>query len=330
MRILYFIGNGLDVSLGMKTRYPDFYEYYCSLDENMQDRDVIRLRNSIEQGKEDWKDLEYQLGQYTKDVSNAEALERICLNLNDELRNYLLKEQDKVQSEDFDRNRCIDQMVHPEQFLLSMDQDEVYRSLPDPSTRSISFITLNYTDTLEKILFNGKNGISDKGRDETGRSWSIVNLFHAHGTLEGTPLIGVDNPSQIANTELAAIEDVREILVKTEANASIKSGVDRRCKELIGRADLIILFGVSLGETDETWWREIGKRIKTSNAVVIIFHYDPKMNLTHHDFLMGRFEREVRESFIKRSECGGKEKERRNQIYVVLNKPLFGGVKKTG
>ena len=84
MRILYFIGNGLDVSLGMKTRYPDFYEYYCSLDENMQDRDVIRLRNSIEQGKEDWKDLEYQLGQYTKDVSNAEALERICLNLNDE------------------------------------------------------------------------------------------------------------------------------------------------------------------------------------------------------------------------------------------------------
>ena len=53
MRILYFIGNGLDVSLGMKTRYPDFYEYYCSLDENMQDRDVIRLRNSIEQGKEE-------------------------------------------------------------------------------------------------------------------------------------------------------------------------------------------------------------------------------------------------------------------------------------
>ena len=53
MRILYFIGNGLDVSLGMKTRYPDFYDYYCSLDENMQDRDVIRLRNSIEQGKEE-------------------------------------------------------------------------------------------------------------------------------------------------------------------------------------------------------------------------------------------------------------------------------------
>ncbi len=53
MRILYFIGNALDVSLGMKTRYPDFYEYYCSLDENMQDRDVIRLRNSIEQGKEE-------------------------------------------------------------------------------------------------------------------------------------------------------------------------------------------------------------------------------------------------------------------------------------
>ncbi|MBK7465948.1 MAG: hypothetical protein IPJ43_03540 [Saprospiraceae bacterium] len=28
MEILYIIGNGFDINLGMKTRYSDFYTYY--------------------------------------------------------------------------------------------------------------------------------------------------------------------------------------------------------------------------------------------------------------------------------------------------------------
>ena len=34
MHIPCFIGNGLDVALGLKTRYPFFYDYYCGLEEN--------------------------------------------------------------------------------------------------------------------------------------------------------------------------------------------------------------------------------------------------------------------------------------------------------
>ena len=57
MNILYLIGNGFDLSLGMKTRYEDFYEYYCKLVETEQNADVIALKKTIKEGKEDWKDL---------------------------------------------------------------------------------------------------------------------------------------------------------------------------------------------------------------------------------------------------------------------------------
>lgn len=84
-------------------------------------------------------------------------MEEICLNLNDSLREYLLKEQAKVSSEDFDRKRCIDRLSHPEDFLLNDDKNFIY-SLPNASNRYIDIITLNYRVTLEKVLFNDKNG----------------------------------------------------------------------------------------------------------------------------------------------------------------------------
>ena len=328
MRILYFIGNGLDVALGLKTRYPDFYDYYCSLEESERNEDVIKLRKEISKNKEDWKDLECQLGKYTEKVSNSEDMEKICLDLNDSLRVYLLKEQAKVSSEDFNRRRCIDRLSHPEDFLLN-DDKVVFNGSLNASNRYIDIITLNYTDTLEKVFFNGKNGISDSGNDSVGRRWEIGRIYHVHGTLSGSPLVGVDNISQIANKGFAENEDIREIMIKPEANSATKSGVDRRCRDLIGQADVLVLFGVSLGETDLTWWKAIGRHLKSSGAMVIIFYHDLEMNLTHHEYLIARNERKVRADFVRKSDCGESEKEWRKRILVTFNQAFMDGVRKT-
>lgn len=60
MNIVYIMGNGFDVSLGMKTRYPDFYDDYCKRSVRNQNADVVKLKQTIEEGREDWKDLEIQ------------------------------------------------------------------------------------------------------------------------------------------------------------------------------------------------------------------------------------------------------------------------------
>ena len=328
MNLLYIIGNGLDIGLGLKTRYQDFYKYYCNLADGQRNEDVIKLRDSIAKGKEDWKDLEYQLGQYTVNVTNAESMERICLDLSDSLREYLLTEQERVKAEDFDRNCFIGHLIHPEMFLLPTDSEILYNGLPDTVNRSIGIITLNYTDTLEKILLLGKKGIAVSGVDPTGIRWDLDRLLHIHGTLSGSPLIGVDNVTQIANKELAANEDIRELLLKPNANVAIKSGIDNRCRDLIRSANLIVLFGVSLGETDLIWWREVGTRVKKGARAVILQH-DAGLGIDHHENLIARHERRVRSDFVKKASLEGAEKDWRNGIFVTFNRTFLSGVIKS-
>lgn len=327
MNIVYVIGNGLDVSLGMKTRYSDFYDDYCKSRKENQNEDVIKLKQTIEQGKEDWKDLELQLGKYTSQVSDSAIMQKICLDLDDALRVYLLKEQDKASTQEFDRDLTIEYLTKPEYFLLPDDQTTVYQGF-DASSRNIRIITLNYTDSLEKALSNGASGVSDKGLDKSGHNWRIGEILHLHGTLSGTPLVGVDNVSQIENEKLASDPDLLDILVKPIANDAMKSGIVKTCRRVIEQADVIVLFGVSMGETDQTWWKEIGKQTVSRGTRIIIFSYKPELDITHHANLIARQERLIRKRFLDIAGCSGEEKTFRNRIYIGVNSSIFKGIRK--
>ena len=62
MNILFLIGNGFDLNLGMKTNYNDFYKYYAS---KQSSSDLIqKLKKEIDGNIENWSDLELALGKY--------------------------------------------------------------------------------------------------------------------------------------------------------------------------------------------------------------------------------------------------------------------------
>ena len=46
MKILYIIGNGLDIAHHMKTSYQDFFTYYLALPST--DRDILAMKNDID------------------------------------------------------------------------------------------------------------------------------------------------------------------------------------------------------------------------------------------------------------------------------------------
>ncbi|QZT37063.1 bacteriophage abortive infection AbiH family protein [Halosquirtibacter xylanolyticus] len=46
MNILYILGNGFDLQLGLKTSYNDFYNYYTKLKDNPSE-EITKLRSSI-------------------------------------------------------------------------------------------------------------------------------------------------------------------------------------------------------------------------------------------------------------------------------------------
>lgn len=59
MKITFFIGNGYDINLGLKTSYPDFLNWYIKQPSKCSEVEVFKnlIRNNIKY----WSDLEKHL-----------------------------------------------------------------------------------------------------------------------------------------------------------------------------------------------------------------------------------------------------------------------------
>ena len=49
MNIVYLIGNGFDINIGLKTRYKDFYDYYLALDSSGDNEHVKKLKEHLKE-----------------------------------------------------------------------------------------------------------------------------------------------------------------------------------------------------------------------------------------------------------------------------------------
>lgn len=89
MNILFIIGNGFDLNLGLKTGYQDFYEYYIK---QKSSSDVVkRLKEHLEKERfKIWSDMELGMGAYTAYVNSVVEFEEVCHDLSLSLRQYLI------------------------------------------------------------------------------------------------------------------------------------------------------------------------------------------------------------------------------------------------
>lgn len=329
MNILYLIGNGLDVALGMKTKYSQFYDYYCNLPEDKKNTKVCALKDEIETNRENWADLELAFGRYTVQLSDQEDFESVYYNLSDELVKYLRKQEEALAIAELDPHAFLTDLSSPDSRLAPPDQRQIPVSSPSEVDR-ISIISFNYTRTIERIL-ELENNPSLGGKMRGGSSWKFDKIYHVHGTLDDTILLGLNDAKQIENKEFANNQDIKDILVKPQSNAVIKSDVDRHCRELISNAKIIVLFGLSIGETDQMWWREIGKHISIArDRKVIIYHFDPNLSVgPNRAQRKGAIERKVRSRFLKMAGLDIPEDQMHDQIFVGVNTDMFGKVKLT-
>lgn len=59
--VTFIIGNGLDLSLGLRTTYKDFYKYVIA----KKPKTNNRIYAAINDDPESWGDFEARLGEYT-------------------------------------------------------------------------------------------------------------------------------------------------------------------------------------------------------------------------------------------------------------------------
>jgi hypothetical protein len=105
MNLLFFIGNGFDLNIGLKTRFKDVLSFYIK--ETSDDPVIKSFKESINQNIEDWSKFEERIGRYSDDMQKKETpietFQDFCkcnLNFKRYLKDYLKKEEKKVKYED--------------------------------------------------------------------------------------------------------------------------------------------------------------------------------------------------------------------------------------
>ena len=140
-----------------------------------------------------------------------------------------------------------------------------------------SFIDFNYTGTLDACfnLLRSNSGYLGK-RTLGGSSYqnSVGQLIHVHGTTTSNMVLGVNDESQIEGIDLFQGYGPEYIsqLIKVRTNEMNEENSDSKAASLIQSADLIYIYGMSLGETDKLWWDRILVRMLQNTNVRVIIH----------------------------------------------------------
>lgn len=278
MRFLYLIGNGFDLAQGIKTRYSDFYgEKVKGLPAD--DSIIGKLQKSITEKTETWADMEKGLGEFTAEMGGIEDLDATYVFLRTNLRDYLKDEQDRLKASAKDLFDSRMRLLQPGRGLPPETSDSInnhiaYYTKTNKSI-DIDIISFNYTDVVERAF--GYDGTEIKlGKTSSDIVAKVGHIYKVHGDLDHM-VMGVADESQIANKGLAGSLDATELLLKPKHIAAFRNYVWQRCYECISRADIIVLYGLSIGETDNNWWAKIVEKVNSDgNVRVIVYgHNDP-------------------------------------------------------
>lgn len=322
MNVLYILGNGFDKAQGMKTSYPEFYEYLKTIDPNTESELLKRLKSEITEHTELWSDMEVALGQFTDTIVSMEEFENLYYELTDHLQDHLNKEDEGfVPSSDL-KIKFQEDFLTLSKYLGDIDKPRFNKFSKSLSqNKEVYAMTFNYTNTLEKLLSMGKskNKIFDSSR-------KLNEIIHIHGTLNDTIILGVDNIEQIANEKFRTDDDFKDFMIKLQSNQCMKYTRHLRCADLIASAECIVLHGISLGDTDAHWWKLIGKQLINRENLIIIQHlYAPDAIKPTKKHLIGRVERQHQNLLLQkmRIEDSKITEEIKNRLFFTVNAPIF-------
>lgn len=287
MQIVLFVGNGVDLALKLKTGYDDFLDAW--LRETTGEELCVKSKSVLFDvkrnllfgrldGKKLWSDLESALGALPYDkfrcvAGNQKLIATAVVNsvslLQSELKNYLGDQQNRffvpVKLQGVTRRIFITALIRSALTALSRVSDII---LPD--TIDLDIVSLNYTDSIDKII--GTQAVQEAITiDGKSIGVNIHSVIYAHGKL-GTDYMGfgIDNMNQLTGCKVdnTQFEQCKQLCKRTfVSNAEI-----RRAESCIGRADLLMTYGVSWGETDLSWWRIIFEFLKDQRLLCVCPH----------------------------------------------------------
>ena len=311
-KIMVFIGNGFDIAVlkkygkGITTSYDSFYSFfkykYPDRNNNLL---VEQMAKAKAESKENWSDFEAildeklyslsgnskeQIDKLNEDLSEIQQAFSRFLNdvIDDDIINNISKANDIIVE---NNKNCAIRLLEGS-FLMDLSKEQYeamgfHNNFDNNESLKYTFINFNYTSLLDNYLYLKKE-IFDPTPYSTSNNNIVLNLnpnrygkhrgfhdpyvqlmpvdiFHPHG-IQDVPkslLFGIENK------EYCNIRDHRRVFVK-----SLWAQCRPKYQDQFSETELFIIYGCSIGKSDNWWWSRIYERLTDKNsAELIIYNY---------------------------------------------------------
>ena len=269
MRITFIIGNGFDLALGLNTSYSSFLVSYLDKLKHSNKVHLSWFQRCIATNARLWSDAEKAFGEMIFDepefVDGDEKILAFSQCLQDFKTNfidYLLDANRYFNDKLPEINSCGDEFCAGifglGQYLRPQYRKEFENAISSQPVY-LNFISLNYTETLEKLIasfaYNNQTFKSVlNGRSITARLERPC--IYLHGSLKEDRIVfGVDNDSQIRDGVIRKHCKESKRLVKSFLDMGY--GLEIEAKMIMRRSDWLVPMGVSFGDTDKKLWSEL-------------------------------------------------------------------------
>ena len=276
MNILYILGNGFDLTLGLDTSYKSFLKHYLNNHQPNTNPFIEEFQNEVWKNLETWTDLETHLGEWLDDKKSRDRAIAVHDDLVNELSLYMRNEQEQVKPSAQVREQILSNMANVTHHLRrNLDKRDIvdyilkyYNNTP----HVINTITLNYTDTFERLALHEGDNVFQCTDNKI--NFHFNHPIHLHGTVDEGIVLGVNDEAQVRNKQLVKEDSIRNRFIKTTTiNNVYRTGYEEQAISAIEAAHMICVYGTSFGKTDKRIWERIVNRVMKNNLQVILFHY---------------------------------------------------------
>ena len=332
MNITFFIGNGFDIGMGMKSRFKDFFPIYQEKSMYKEAR-IKQLSDEIGDDYDTWADFEAALGEYTINFDHETKKDFIdqIRDFESEFMDYLKVNEDAAQ---LNNNEQLEALMKNAlvQFYstnnLAFESSEAVAKVyyvHNSENHKYNFVNFNYTATLKKCLGSISQSIVQKRKiGNVEKIDKVGEVLHVHGECGLYPIIGVNDINQIANKELAEDENFTRYIVKPSINKFLRRAKDVDATRIINQSTIVCIYGMSLGTTDKKWWNLlITWLFGSGERQLVIFDYDDQFKtstqfdwLEKEDSIISKLEKYNVEPKIKLASL-------RSRIHIAVHKNIF-------
>ncbi|MFT8329198.1 MAG: AbiH family protein [Oenococcus oeni] len=322
IQLTYMIGNGFDLHLGLKTSYRDFYKYLKKpeQEEKIKGNEIIASILGIPTSTKaisvdknlkvnpyetnEWSDLEAGIKKYLFKLAEQHAnVDKINITMQNfhsvsRLLNEYLKSQNSSINLDFQSGLSTQGLLYPFEYLNKYAPDRLIRILNGIRAENnrisnhsvqanMSFIDFNYTDTLEKYTKNLSLINYSRIRQLTynGQLMSVnKEVLYPNGKFGETIILGVGTKAELPDN-LNLNKYQKQYLSKLEYAEGRDDGRVKAIFDRLDHSDVIIIYGMSIGESDATYFSHAIEAIKNNpNKSIIVVDYDDTFDIDDRSY----------------------------------------------